>query len=129
MSIDYEVEDGLQPDEVLEAWPENSLAETDDKLLFSLTAELSAALDDATHVGAEGNQGYSTSDSDVPSVARHAQNAYRSGFYAIVRVMADLWGRLAKKSPLLARRFVETWHNSPFRRVRKARLVRQCRSQ
>jgi len=122
MSIDYEVEDGLTPDEVLEAWPENSPAETDDKLLSSLTAALSAALDDATDVGVEGTQGYGTSDSDVPSVAKHAQNTYRSGFYAIVRVMADLWERLAKKSPSLARRFVETWRHSPFRLVRRLAL-------
>jgi hypothetical protein len=122
MSIDYEVDDGLTPDEVLAAWPEISSAEIDDKLLSSLTAALTAALDDATDVGVEGARGYSTSDSDVPSVAKHGQNEYRSGFYAIVRVMADLWERLAKKSPTLALRFVETWRDSPFRLMRRLAL-------
>lgn len=122
MSIDYEVEDGLTPDEVLAAWPERSSAETDGKLLSSLTAALRAALDDATEVGVEENQGYSASDSDVPSVAKHGQNEYRSGFYAIVRVMADLWGRLARKSPTLALRFVDDWRGSPFRLMRRLAL-------
>jgi hypothetical protein len=122
MAIDYEVEDGLTPDEVLAAWPENASAETDDKLLSSLTAALSAALDDATDVGVEGAQGYGTSDSDVPSVAKHSQNEYRSGFYPIVRVMADLWERLAKKSPTFAFRFVAAWRGSPFRLVRRLAL-------
>ncbi len=119
MSIDYEVEDGLTADEVLAAWPENSSAKADDKLLASLTAALSAALDDATDVGVEAPQGYGTSDSDIPSVAKHAQNELRSGFYPIVRVMADLWERLAKKEPTLALRFFDAWRGSPFRLVRR----------
>jgi hypothetical protein len=122
MSIDYEVEDGLTPDEVLAAWPESLSAETDDKLLSRLTAALRAALDDATEIGVEGNQGYGTSDSDVPSVAKHGQNEHRSGFYAIVRVAADLWERLAKKSPAVALRVVENWRDSPFRLIRRLAL-------
>jgi hypothetical protein len=122
MSIDYEVEDGLTADDVLSAWPESSLAETDDRLLTNLTAALNATLEDAIEVGVEGNKSYGTSDSDVPSVAKHRQNSYRSGFYAIVRVMAELWTRLARKSPQLALGFVERWRNSPFRLVRRLAL-------
>jgi hypothetical protein len=122
MSIDYEVEDGLSPDEVLAAWPENFSAEMDEKLLSNLTAALNTALDDATDVGVEGPVGYSMSDSDVPSVARHGQNEYRSGFYVIVRVTADLWERLARKSPTPALRFGANWRDSPFRLMRRLAL-------
>ena len=83
MSIDYEVEDGLSADEVLQAWPDSASAETDSRLLLRRTAALSAALEDATDAGVEGDLGYGTSDSDVPSVARHGQNLHRSGFQAI----------------------------------------------
>ena len=122
MSLDYEVEDGLSPDEVLAAWLESLPAEMDGKLLSNLTAALITALDDATVVEVEGNQGYSISDSDVPSVAKHCQNEYRSGFYPIVRVMADLWGRLAKKSPVPALLFFANWRDSPFKLMRRLAL-------
>ena len=92
MSIDYEIEDGLTAEEVLATWSESAAAETDAKLLSGLNGALSAAIEDATDVGVEGNQGYGKSDSDVPSVAKHEQNEYRTGFHAIVRVMADLSG-------------------------------------
>jgi hypothetical protein len=58
---------------------------------------------------------YSTSDTDVPSVARHAQNEYRSGFQIVTRVMAEVWTRLASKSPAKARALAEAWRDSPFR--------------
>ena len=119
MSIDFEVEDGLTAEKVLSVWPEDALAETDAKLLSGLTSALSAALEDATDIGVEGNEGYSTSDTDVPSVARHEQNAYQTGFNAIVRVMADLWERLAAKSPAFALPFVEDWRSRPYRLMRR----------
>lgn len=122
MSIDYEVEDGLSPDEVLAAWPESVSAEMDGKLLSNLTSALITALDDATDVEVEGNQGYSLSDSDVPTVAQHGQNEYRSGFYPIVRVAADLWERLAGKSPVHALIFFANWRDSPFKLMRRLAL-------
>ncbi|MGJ0395381.1 MAG: hypothetical protein ACR65U_04020 [Methylocystis sp.] len=122
ISIEYEVEADLSADEVLKVWPENATAETDSRLLSQLTAALSAVLDDATDVGVEGNKGYSMSDTDVPSVARHDQNSYRSGFHAIVRVMAEIWLRLARKSPQLALPFVQKWRDSDFRLLRRLAL-------
>ena len=122
MSLDYEIEDGLSPDEVLSAWREDMSAEMDEKLLSSLTAALITALDDATDVGVESNQGYSISDSDVPSVAKHNQNEYRSGFYPIIRVVADLWERLTKKSPVHALLIFANWRDSPFKLVRRLAL-------
>ena len=119
MSIDYEVEDSVSSDDVLAAWPANAAAETDEALLSQLTDTISAALADAMEVGVESNEGYSTSDTDVPSVARHQQNEYRSGFQVIVRVMAEVWTRLATKSPAMALAMAERWRESPFRLMRR----------
>lgn len=122
MSIDYEVQDNFSSDDVLRAWSIEAAAETDESLLFELTNALNAVLADATDVGVESNEGYSTSDTDVPSVARHGQNEYRSGFQVIVRVTAEIWTRLATKSPNKAVAMAERWRDSPFRLMRRLAL-------
>jgi hypothetical protein len=122
MSIHYEIEDGITAEEVLSAWPKGAAAETDAKLLFGLTDALIAALEDAMDVGVETNEGYGASDSDVPSVAKHEQNTYRTGFQAIVGVLADVWERLAAKSPALALPFVDDWRDRPYRLMRRLAL-------
>jgi hypothetical protein len=123
MSIDYKVEDSVSSDEVLAAWPDNAAPETDEDLLLQLTAALSSALADAKDVGVESSKGYSTSDTDVPSVARHPQNEYHSGFQSIVRVMAEIWWeRLAGKSPAMALAVAKRWRDSPFRLLRRLAL-------
>jgi hypothetical protein len=122
MSVDYEVDDGLSSSDVLAAWPETASADVHEALLLRLTNALTATLADATDIGVEGNEGYSTSDTDVPSVARHAQNEYRSGFQTIVRVMAEIWTRLATKSPSKALAIAEGWRDSPFRLKRRLAL-------
>jgi hypothetical protein len=114
MSIDYELDDDLTGEEVLSHWPGDAVTEADAKLLSRLTDMLSAALEDAADVGVEGNKGYGTSDWDVPSIAQHEQNQHRSGFQAIVRVMAEVWERLAAKSAALALAFVRDWGNRPI---------------
>lgn len=119
MAIDYEVDDSVPSDEVLAAWPEDAPSEVDAGLLAHLSAALIAALADATDAGVESNEGYSTSDTDVPSVGRHGQNEYRSGFQIIVRVIAEVWTRLAEKSPGAAQQFVEQWRASTFRLIRR----------
>jgi hypothetical protein len=119
MSIDFKVRESVSSDDVLAAWPNNAAPETDESLLSHLTNVLSAALADATDVGVEGEKGYSTSDTDVPSVARHRQNEYRGGFQAIVRVTAEIWSRLATKSPALAIAMAQRWRGSPFRLMRR----------
>jgi hypothetical protein len=83
---------------------------------------LSAALEDAIDAGVESNLGYSLSDMDVPSVAKHEQNAYRTGFLPIVRVSAELWTRLARKDIQRALALVERWRASPFRLTRRLAL-------
>ena len=122
MSIDYEVDDSLSVDEVLRSWPETTSGQVDSELLINLTSSLEAALDDATEVGVESNEGYGTSDADVPSVADHPQNSYRSGFHTIVRVTAEIWLRLASKSPLLALEHVRLWRRSKYRLMRRLAL-------
>jgi hypothetical protein len=119
ISIDYEIEDGVTDDDVLSAWPDNVPAALDDKLLRLLTNALSTALEDATEAGVESNFGYGLSDRDVPSVGAHEQNAYRTGFFPIVRVTADVWTRLGRKDPKLALAFLELWRASPFQLMRR----------
>ena len=122
MSIDFEVEDGVSEEEVLSAWPENVAAEVEEKLLRLLTNALSSAVEDAIDAEVESNRGFGTTDSDVPSVAKHGQNQYRSGFLPIVRVTAELWSRLAKKKAQLALALVQLWQASPLKLVRRLAL-------
>ena len=122
MSLRYEVVDGVSADDVLEAWPNDAGAQTDHQLLSLLTDSLRTALADATDAGVEADEHYSVSDRDVPSVAKHDQNRYRSGFQAIVRVMAELWLRLARKSPSSAISLIEQWRRSGFRLMRRLAL-------
>ena len=88
MSLRYETADGVSAYDVLDAWPRDAASETDFDLLSQLTPNLHAALADATDDGVENEDHYTASDRDVPSVAQHKQNQYRSGFQAIVRVEA-----------------------------------------
>lgn len=122
ISIDFEIEDGVTGKDVLSAWPEKALADIDDKLLRLLTNALSAALEEATEAGVESSSGYGLSDINVPSVAKHKQNAHRTGFLPIVRVTADIWTRLVQKDARRALTFVELWRASPFRLIRRLAL-------
>ncbi|MDQ2084255.1 hypothetical protein RA307_29050 [Xanthobacteraceae bacterium Astr-EGSB] len=122
MAIDFEVEDGLTEEEVLSAWPAKTAPAIEARVLQELTHALSAAIEDAIDAGVESNRGYSTSDSDVPSVAEHGQNLYRSGFFAIVRVVAELWTRLLRKDAALALPFVALWQQSESRLMRRLAL-------
>jgi hypothetical protein len=122
MSIDYEIENSISVADALAAWPENAGADADEALLLQLTATLAATLADAIDVAVESNEGYSISDSHVPSVAQHRQNEYRSGFLVIVRVMAEIWTRLVAKSPPKANAIAERWRDSDFRLTRRLAL-------
>jgi hypothetical protein len=122
MSVRYEVKVGLSSSEVLAAWPKDASAEADESFLMQLTGTLGSTLADATDVGVESNEGYSVSDADVASVARHPQNDYRTGFQTIVRVMAEIWTRLAAKSPPRAYELSQRWRESPFRLLRRLAL-------
>jgi hypothetical protein len=123
MSIEYEVDEDVSEDDVLSAWPTDAPLHADKRLLDALTRALDATLEDAMDVGVESNTAYSISDKDVPSVAHHGQNAYRSGFLPIVRVIADMWARLAARDPALALPFVERWRTAPNRLTHRLVLL------
>lgn len=120
--IKYEIEDGLSEEMVLSVWPNEAFPEIEDRLLRTLTSALGAALADAIDAGVESERGNGVSDIDVPSVAAHQQNAYRTGFQPIVRVMAEVWTRLAAKNASLALSIVALWRQSEFRLVRRLAL-------
>ena len=122
ISIDYETEEHLTGEEVVSTWPENAPPEADARLLILLTQSLNGALEDAIDAGVETTEAFSLSDSDVPSVAKHKQNAHRRGFLPIVRVIADIWTRLARKDSRRAGQFVKDWHASPFKLTRRLAL-------
>jgi hypothetical protein len=122
MAINYEVDADVREEKLIDVWPDSVPAEADERLLSYLSAALDIAIEDAMEAGVEINLGYSTSDVDVPSVAAHEQNAYRSGFQPIVRSIADLWTRLAKKRPRPALAFAERWKSSTFKLVRRIAL-------
>jgi hypothetical protein len=115
MSIDFEVEDGVTDSEILAAWPKNPSARIEQRLLITLTDALNSALEDAIDANVERNDGYGISDADVPSIAAHRQNEYRTGFLPIVRVIAEIWSRLANSEPALALPYVEHWSSSPLK--------------
>jgi hypothetical protein len=119
MGIEFKADDNISSADVLAAWPGTAAPETDKALLSHLTGTASTALADATDVGVEGGEGYGISDTDVPSVAQHGQNEYRSGFQSIIRVSAEVWTRLAAKSPNLALAVAKHWGDSPFRLMRR----------
>ena len=122
MAIDFEIENSLNEEEGLSALPESMSAEVEEKLLRALTDALGSALTEALEAGVESNGGYGISDRDVPSVAKHPQNSYRTGFLPIVRVMAELWTRLAVKNAGVALQIFELWQRSKFRLVRRLAL-------
>jgi hypothetical protein len=122
MSINFEVDEDVSSDDVLAAWPDKGAPEADEDLLSQLTGALRGALADATDVGVEGSEGYSASDTDIPSVARDRQNDLRAGFQAIVRVMAEVWTRLLAKSSVKALAIAANWRDSQFRLMRRLAL-------
>lgn len=119
MSVDYEIEDFITEDEVLAAWPVSTHPDLDDQLIRWLTQSLSETIVDAIEVGVESNNGYGLTDSDVPSVGKHRQNEYRTGFLTITRVLAELWTRLAEKETVRALVILEIWKTSALRLVRR----------
>lgn len=122
MSVSYEVDDDVVPQEVISAWPKEAEARTDAVLLDRLTVTLDHSLADAVEVGVEGGIGWGTSDFNVASVADHPQNANRGGFLVIARVMAEVWSRLATKDATLARGYLERWSTSDYRLMRRLAL-------
>ncbi len=116
--IDFKSSEQSSIDEVLEVWPRDGAKEL--QLLKSLERALLEALDQASDL--EFLSGWDRADHDVPSVARHPQNEYRSGFYPIIRLMADVWERLAEDDVSSALRCARSWAKSPFNLIKRLAL-------
>jgi hypothetical protein len=115
MSIDYVVEEGVSEHEFFNVWPATANSQANRKLLSNLSEALNAAIEDAMEMEVETNEGYGISDADVPSVAAHRQNEHRSGFLPIVRVMAEIWTKLAEAEAGIALPFVQRWSTSALK--------------
>lgn len=110
IDIDFEWSKHPAPEEILNAWPQSPVAEI--ALIRALHRALLDALEEAQDCGFLDH--FDRSSNDVPSIGQHQQNTYRGGFYPIVRVIADLWERLAARQPVEARAIAMEWIRSQF---------------
>ncbi|NSZ03128.1 hypothetical protein G6M70_04680 [Agrobacterium tumefaciens] len=115
MRVEFEPEEDLALDEVLDAWSKEMPGEVDASLLVSLTHALDSAVEEVIDLGLDGERGSGLIDIHVASVGDHPQNRHRKGFLPIVRVIAEVWLRLADKMPERASNFVTSWIRSTHR--------------
>lgn len=118
LSIEFTSGDLPPLGEFLAAWPQDAQRET--QLLTTLNQTLMDALDQEADL--RSGTGWNHADRDVPSVAHHGQNAHRSGFYPLVRVIADLWLRLAGRDPAAAAIVLNQWRASSWILTRRLAL-------
>ncbi len=115
LRVEYETDEHVSIEEVLEAWGTDNPSETNGELLVALSHALDSVLADATDLGLETAEGFGVTDANVASVANHPQNRYRAGFLCIVRVMAEIVTSLIAQAPGRARRHVLDWIGSKYR--------------
>ncbi len=118
LHLDFDPAAHPPANDILAVWPQDTDQEV--ALFRTLDRALLDALEEAQDVGFL--DGWDRTDSDVPSVAPHPQNAYRSGFYPITRALADVWLRLVARNTNRARALVQPWADSPFILVRRLSL-------
>ena len=109
LRIEFQSHAHPQANEILQAWPNTS--EANAALLGALNRALTDAIERAGELGLSGS--WNAASRDVPSVADHAQNQYRRGFYPLIRVLADLWTRLAAFDQGQAKSIALEWIRSP----------------
>jgi SIR2-like domain len=102
LRVDFESDGHPTSREILQEWPETLNQEV--ALFRVLERGLLEALEEAADVGHLDNR--DRASWDVPSMADHPQNAHHTGFFPIVRTMADLWSRIALKDSNKARAIV-----------------------
>jgi hypothetical protein len=107
LHVDFKSQHCPTSDEILPTWP--GTPQPTAALVESLSRTLLDALEHAEEVGFLSP--WDHSDDDVPSVARHQQNAYRYGFCPIVTTLAELWTRVAAENSELARRYALDWNH------------------
>ena len=109
-------------DEFIQRWVSGVNKATTNKLLQKLSACLEKSLEIAVVAGEELKNQDGKIDSQVRSVAKHKLNTIRSGYFSIVRVIADVWKYLAAIDPEKARNIVNWWMNSDYRLMRRLAL-------
>ena len=122
MTIRYEGDEGVNEQEFLTEWPDSAPPVVEARLIAMLTHALTNVLSDAIDVGIEQEKGLSLSDTDVPSVAAHDQNAYKHGLLTIVRITVELWVRLVHKDGLAGHAVYNGWKIAPFKLLRRMAL-------
>jgi hypothetical protein len=118
LRLEFDAAEHPPVSEILETWPQDAAHEI--ALFRTLDRAMQDAFEEAQDVGLL--EGWDRTSYDVPSVAAHPQNAYRSGFYPITRALADLWHRITAHNVALARTFVQPWSSSPYLLVRRLSL-------
>jgi hypothetical protein len=108
--IDYRSSGHTPTEEILTAWPQT--LEREIEIFWTLNRALVDALEESADVGLQ--DGWYHASRDVPSVARHPQNAHHSRFYPITRVLADIWKRISDKDPGQAGALALAWMGTPF---------------
>jgi hypothetical protein len=115
LRLDFQPAEHPPLEEILRAWPET----IDDKaaLFRSLERALMDSFEEA--LDAKFISDFDRASWNVPSVAPHSQNANRSGFYPIIRALADLWQWIADHDRDLARTLALRWTDSHFLLVKR----------
>lgn len=108
--VDFKTSELPALPQVLNKTPQDTGIE--ERLLRRLTLELATSLELARDVGFL--DGFDRSSEGVPSIAGHPQNQYRFGFCPLVRVIADLWERLAGHASERATAAARAWTVHPF---------------
>jgi hypothetical protein len=115
LRVDFKSAGDPSPANILATWPTN--ADQEVALFHSLDRCLMEALEEAEDAGFL--SGFDRASHDVPSVALHGQNTYRTGFYPITRTIADLWLRVLAQKRDQARVLSQAWAVSRFLLVKR----------
>lgn len=118
LRLELEPADHPGATEILAAWPDT--LEQGSALFRTLDRAMLEALEQAADLGLL--DAWDMPSHDVPSVAPHPQNADRSGFQPITRVLAELWLRIAAHDPAVARALIAPWSDTPHLLLRRLHL-------
>jgi SIR2-like protein len=110
MWLDFDPAGHPPADDILGAWPAE--LEHEIALFGTLDRVMLEALEEAEDIGLV--EDWDRTSYDVPSVARHPQNAHHKGFHPVTRALADLWHRIADRDAQRGRRLVKPWEASPY---------------
>lgn len=118
LRLELEPADHPHVTEILDVWPDTP--EQGSGLFRTLDRAMAEALEQASDLGLL--DVWDTPSQDVPSVAPHSQNADRSGFQPITRILAELWRRIAGHDSALARSLISHWQNASYLLLRRLYL-------